>query len=402
MTEKTSPPKKTDKDAREIMAERKSEQKKTAPKKTNPEKYNNTNWSLRILLIVIIFLLGSGATIYFLPALKDRLPVLDKWVGAVPESKPDPLLTEKITALEKRLAGQDIDIQALKATSHVPPQTDPLLLERMSKLELAKDQKDDISQAARIDMMLSRMSQLEASFVPLSKSLAEAQEMRLERSNLAEIAATQTEKLDNIESRLNKVEEFTARDNNGALLVFRIGELRRKVTSGEAYGPEIDALSAMLSKGSLALNSQLTEALEWLNQHRDGVVTGGRLRDQFDEMIPSLIRAQSSYADDPWWQRAYNSTKNLIMVRKTENTAEDSTSDNLDNIITNAHRVLSRLDLKEALILLKQLPDNMREMLNVWIMQVEIYLRADDELDRIESIATGLYMESEKGEETGS
>ncbi len=390
MTEKKSPPKKSDKDAQQIMAERKTAQKKAEPEQS--EKPNRANWSLRILLMIIVFLLGSGTALYFLPSLKERLPVLDKWVGVRPIPEPDTTIADRIAVLENRLAGQDRDIQALKDADNTPPGPDPLLLERLESLEVAKTQKDDISQAARIDMLLSRMSQLEASFVPLSKSLAEAQEMRLERTQLAEAAKTQAEQLNNIEYRLGKVEGFAARDNKGALVAFRIGELRRKVTSGAAYGAEIDALTAMVSQGSLALDDQITEALAWLNRHRDGIVTHGKLRDQFADLIPTLIRTESSHKDDPWWTRAYNSTKNLIMVRKTDNTA----GKNLDNIIANAHKMMERLDLTQALALLKQLPDNIRETLNSWILQAEIYLQATDELSRIESLTAGYYLDSEK------
>ncbi len=388
MTEKTSPPKKADsnKNAREIIAERKTNQQQTAP-----EKADKANWSLRILLIIVIFLLGSSAAIYFLPTLKDRIPVIASWVGEAPASESDSHLAEKIAALENRLTIQDADIQALKAADENLSAPDPLLLDRLDKLEQAEDKQDDISQSARIDMLLGRMSQLEASFVPLSKGLADAQEVRLERSQLATTATEHAEQLSNMETRLSKVEDFAARDNSGALIAFRIGELRRKITSGEPYDAEIDALKAMMSHGSFALDDQITEAISWLSQHKEGIVSADNLRGQFDNLIPTLIRAKSSHIDDPWWTRAYNSTKNLIMVRKTDNTA----GENLDNIIAKAHQMLTRLDLKQALTHLEQLPANVREMLEVWIMQAEIYLQAEDELRRLESLTAGYYLEPE-------
>lgn len=383
MTEKTSPAKKHDANAKESVADRKTEPKKSA----------SANWSLRFLLVIVIFLLGSGASVYFLPALKERLPLLDKWV--VPASKPDTLLAEKIAALEIRLARQGMDIQALQAARKGAAAPEPELLARLHSLEQTEnnqiDQKTLMSQAARIDMLLSRMSQLEASFIPLSRSLADAQEMRLERTQLADVTRTQTEQLHDMENRLNKVEDFAARDNKGALIAFRIGELRRKVTSGKAYGAEIDALATMVSHGAFALNDQIAQSLDWLDQHRAGIVTGDKLRDRFDDLIPALIRSETSHKDDPWWKRAYNSTRNLIMIRKTENT----TGENLDNIIAGAHRMLERLDLDQALALLQQLPDNIRQTLAAWIMQAEIYLHAEDELNRLESLTAGYYLDSE-------
>lgn len=395
MTEKKSPPEKTDKNAREIIAERKAEQQKPVEKK-DPAKTNKANWSLRFLLILIIFLSGSAVAVYFLPVLKDRLPVVAKWVGAAPIPKADPLLAERLAALESRLNGQGNEIQNLKDVNNIPSETDPLLLERLNKLEQAETKQNDISQSGRIDMLLARMSQLETSFVPLSKGLSDAQDARQERSQLAKTTTTQAEQLSNMEMRLSKVEAFAARDSNGALIAFRIGELRRKVTSGAAYGAEIDALKAMMSQGSLALNDQITEAVNWLSDHKDGIATSSRLRDQFDNLIPELIRAKSSHGDDPWWTRAYNSTKNLIIVRKTENTVGNG----LDDIIANAQRMMRQLDLKETLAVLKHLPDNMRDKIEGWILRAEIYLQAENELDRIESLTADYFLMHEEPKNT--
>ncbi|MBL4767450.1 MAG: hypothetical protein JKY94_06980 [Rhodobacteraceae bacterium] len=417
MTEKTSPPKVTDKNAREIIADRKAKKAesdaKPAPKKAPPEKNvplkksletpQKTNWSARLLVMVIIFLLGSGTALYFLPQLKDRLPTLARWVGETPEA--DSALLGRIAALEDRLSRQGSDILALQNTPPVStPGPDPLMLERLENLEnleqarlkdTAQNEKgqkveQDLSQSARIDMLLGRMSQLEASFVPLSKGLLQGQDARRERSQLAETAATQTEQLAGIESRLGRVEAFAARDTSGALLAFRIGDLRQKVTSGKAYGPELDALRSLMTEDSLAQNDHITPALRWLSQHQAGLVTAVHLHDHFDALIPALIRAKSGGQDDPWWTRAYHGTKNLIMVRKTEQAAEDT----LDDLIARSQQALAQRDLTGALALIRQLPANVQEKLETWTLSAEIYLQAGDQLDRIESLTAAEYLET--------
>ncbi len=416
MTEKKPAPKKTkaentatEKDARQIMAERRARQPKAPPEQAAPKTSGGANWSLRILLVIMVFILGSGAGIYFLPVLKDRIPLLARWTGGENMVPPeDPQLAGKVSALEDHLARQDNDIALLKAAKERIEQqltnlpatevatkatTDPLILERLDRLEqarlLAENKTDDMSQSARIDMLLNRMSQLEASFVPLSKGLADAQIARQERSQLSETITSHTERLEQLAGRLDRVEQYAARDNSGALLAFRIGELRRKVTSGQAFGPEIESLKDMISRGSLARNSRLNDAVSWLEQYKGGVATRDKIRDRFDQLIPALIRSESAHADDPWWVRAYNSSKNLIMVRKTRDTDEQS----LDDIIARARQMLTRFDLEEALGQLKQLPGNMREILDVWIMQAEIYLRANRELNNIESLAAAYYLD---------
>ncbi len=412
MTEKKPAPKKTtvekaaiEKDARQIMAERKTRQPKDDKVKTVPKK---ASWSLRILLVVmifiLIFILGSGAGIYFLPALKDRIPPLARWIGepAITQAE-DPLLNRKIAALEERLAQQGNDIARLKTAkeridqqlSNLPAATtttDPVILERLDRLEqarlVAENNTDDISRSARIDMLLSRMSQLEAAFVPLSKGLSDAQTARQERSQILETMLSHREKLDQMESRLDRVEQYAARDNSGTLLAFRIGELRRKVTSGQAFGPEIEAVKTMIAKGSLAQNNRLNESISWLGQHKDGLTTRDKIRDRFNDLIPALIRSENTRADDPWWKRAYNSSRNLVMVRKTS----DADTQSLDDVLARARQMLARYDLEDALDQLKQLPGNMREILDVWIMQAEIYLRAIRELDNIESLTAAYYL----------
>ncbi|MCF6196312.1 MAG: hypothetical protein L3J50_06370, partial [Emcibacter sp.] len=361
---------------------------------------SGANWPLRILLCLVILLVGAGGTLYFLPQLQERIPVMAEWTGTTaPDNGP---FIQKLATLESRLDDQENEIQALKAMPKWAAQPDPTILtaieDRLDSLEQARLQtkkvEQDMSQSARIDMLLSRMGQLEASFVPLSKGLIQAQEARLERSQLADNLTAQNEKLDQIDNRLSKVEGFAARDTSGALLAFRIGELRRKVTSGAAFGPEIDALKAMMAEGSLAMDDQIQATLTWLDQHRDGVMTAGRLRDQFNDLIPDMIRARSNGTDDPWWKRAYDSTRNLIMVRKTKDI-----EDTLDAAIAGARQMLDRFDLKAAIDQLKQISGDLGDVLDAWILQAEIYLQAEEELDQLESLTAAYYLDDTKDAE---
>jgi len=376
----------------------------TPPQSDDVKKPRRTRWTAWGLAIVMIFLTGAGTTLYFLPLLKDRLPVIGQWLGE------DSNLMPEITALTNRLDQQEAGLQTLKAakddlvqrldalSSAAPTEADPALLTRLNRLEkavarqaekkTAQIKTEDISQSARIDMLLGRMSQLEASFVPLSKGLSDAQDARQERAKLSENMTAQAGRLDRVESRLDKVERYAARDNSGALLAFRIGELRRKITAGQAFGPEISDVKAMISSGAMALNEQLQDSLGWLDRHKDGISPPGRLRTSFDALIPALIRAKSAHADDPWWKRAYNSTRNLVIIRKTKS-ADSADSDSL---IATAQKMLADFDLKDALDRLQQLPQNMRDQLTAWRAQAEIYLQAEDQLEHIESLTASYYL----------
>jgi len=410
MTEKTSK-EDIEKTAQKIMAERKVAAEKLAPKTSAAENTRKeptsgqktssgkANWPLRGLLTLLVFLGGAATTLYFLPALTERLPFLAQWVGrAETPSSFNNALLERLTAVEEKTTQQAASLHALNqqfdGLSKGPATTDPALLNRLDKLEQGTIQADkgvaDTSQSARIDMLLSRMSQLEASFVPLSKGLADAQEARLERSQLVEASGAAARQMTQVESRLKVVENYAARDVSGALLVFRLDELRNKVILGQAYDREIEALKALTEKGTLASNASLSTAISWLSQHRSGVTARPLLRRQFDGLIPDLIQAKTRHADDPWWRQAYNSIRNLVMLRRT-----DVLQGGTDSIIADAQQLLEQEKLKEAVTRLKNLPDNLRGILSVWIGQAEIYLQAEDDLNLIEHLSVAAYLDPE-------
>lgn len=414
MTEKTSK-EDIEKSAQKIMAERKVASEKLTPKTSAAEiprketasgqkpasgqktPANKANWPLRSLLVLLVFLGGTATTLYFLPMLTERLPFVAQWVGnpETPSSLTNSLLG-RLTAVEEKSAQQAAALHALnqRFDDDLPQTGGPALLSRLDKLEQSKIQADkgvaDTSQSARIDMLLSRMSQLEASFVPLSKGLADAQEARLERSQLVEATGAAARQVIQIESRLKLVENYAARDVSGALLVFRLEQLRHKVILGQAYDREIEALKALTGKGTLASNASLSAAISWLSQHSSGVTARPLLRRQFDGLIPDLIQAKTRHADDLWWRQAYNSIRNLVMLRRT-----DVLQGGTDSIIADAQQLLEQENLKEAVARLKNLPDNLRAILDDWIGQAEIYLQAEDDLNLIEHLSVASYLDPE-------
>ncbi|NOZ42797.1 MAG: hypothetical protein GXP02_06495 [Alphaproteobacteria bacterium] len=415
-TEKSAE-KNAEKNAEKTKAVQASVSRPAPGKKPRP-----VNLALWVLAVVMVFILGSATVLYFLPTLKDRLPILAKWVGDNNNSAADMApLTAKIARIESRLDQQSNIIQTLQTAkdtlsqrldalsnrlSNSPSNSlsaapDPALLARLTKLEQAvtrqtakqttkqtEKQTETLAQSARIDMLLGRISQLEASFVPLSKGLAEAQDTRRTLSRLMETTTAQSSRLDQLAQRLEAGEAYAARDNNGALLAFRISDLRRRITAGQAYGPEIAAVETMVSHGSLARNDQLRQSISWLGDHKAGVVPPDRLRAQFDALIPAMIRAKSTAEADPWWQRAYHSIKNLVIIRRTDISAATGS----DNIIATVRQMLARHDLKMALSRLKQLPDTMQNVLRVWRLQATTYLQAGDQINNIASLTAAYYL----------
>ena len=134
------------------------------------------NWSLRLLVLLLLFLAGGAVTLYFLPWLEQRLPVISQWTGHSPAATPDlspsalwkRALTVRTRPLRRWKSGHEVltwncriwpgrrgrtvggtaepDRKLESATRHAPPSEE--------KTE------QDLSQAARIDMLLGRMSNL--------------------------------------------------------------------------------------------------------------------------------------------------------------------------------------------------------------------------------------------------
>lgn len=439
MTDKKTPPdslEKVEKSAQRIIEGRKAAQKKTENNTSASPQQQKTaetspkiNWSFRGLILLMVFLLGAGGGIYLLPHITERLPIVAQWVGTDQSGlEAGSQLDPKIAALESRLAQQQKQIDALTIVQetygqkiislserpHIqslphqteadppPPASNPAVIERLERLErleqarqAAEENPEDRAQAARIDMLIGRMSQLESSFVPLSKGLADAQSARIERGQLAETVSVQRDKLDHLEGRLENVESFAARDTSGALLAFRLGELRRKVASGRPFSTEINTVQSLTEQGSFAYNSSLADSLLWLDQQSKGIAPPERLRDQFQSLIPALMQAAGQGADDPWWKRAYLSTKNLIMVRQT--TLSGDAGKNLDHSLAEMENLLERRDVAGAVIRAKQLPESLQPALNDWLSKAEQSLRAAEELDRIDSLTATYYLATPEG-----
>lgn len=375
----------------------------TAPgTKTLSKSGGKPNWSLRLLLLLLLFLAGGAATLYFLPWLEGRLPVLAEWTGhstspaaVAPDmsalgdmEKRLERQEQAIAALEEKSRNFNLKLQELASAGGGEQSAD--ILSRLQQLEqqpAAPDEEEktrDLSQSARIDMLLGRMSQLEASFVPLSKNLVEAREAEEERSQLFKENSRQNDQISALESRLAQVEAFAAKGNRGAALAFSLSRLREKVVSGEAYAAELENFRTLLAGTSIADDSTLTGALATLERTAgDGLTSAVELRDQFEQMVPDLIRAEQTAPDAGWWQKVKDSLANLVTIRDKD--ARDETS--FDSLLRNLEKDLMALDLEDALAMVKKLPDRVQKVLDGWMLEAESWLNSRRALADIEKVA---------------
>ena len=375
----------------------KNEKKKEASSKT-------PNYALRVLLLLLLFLSGLITGIYFLPALQERLPFIAEWVGENDNTTLAELngkILEQQSAindLTKIAADQERRLNQLSSSQNATLSDD--IERRIGLLEenLSIDTQEytpnfDASQSNRIDMLLSRMSQLEASFIPLSKNMFDGAQAQKEREALQKDALNLNEKLALLENRLATVETQAARDNTGLLLNLKIAELKKKVVSGEVYEKELETIRTLIETGSLKANNIMLAAIEELEKTAQaGLVTPDQLKRSFNGFIPDLISASNIDTSASWWQNTLSKLQNMISVRRTETSTADNKS--LDGMINDIESWLNTADFNSILQVVDTLPTALQELLTDWKADVENWINGEEAIETLESTAAESYLVS--------
>jgi len=375
----------------------KNEKKKEASPKT-------PNYALRVLLLLLLFLSGLITGIYFLPALQERLPFIAEWVGENDNSTLAELngkILEQQSAindLTKIAADQERRLNQLSSSQNATLSDDierriGLLEENLSIDTQENTPNFDASQSNRIDMLLSRMSQLEASFIPLSKNMFDGAQAQKEREALQKDALNLNEKLALLENRLATVETQAARDNTGLLLNLKIAELKKKVVSGEVYEKELETVRTLIETGSLKANNIMLAAIEELEKTAQaGLVAPDQLKRSFNGFIPDLISASNIDTSASWWQNTLSKLQNMISVRRTETSTADNKS--LDGMINDIESWLNTADFNSILQVVDTLPTALQELLTDWKADVENWINGEEAIETLESTAAESYLVS--------
>lgn len=375
----------------------KNEKKKEASSKT-------PNYALRVLLLLLLFLSGLITGIYFLPALQERLPFIAEWVGENDNTTLAELngkILEQQSAindLTKIAADQERRLNQLSSSQNATLSDDierriGLLEENLSIDTQENTTNFDASQSNRIDMLLSRMSQLEASFIPLSKNMFDGAQAQKEREALQKDALNLNEKLALLENRLATVETQAARDNTGLLLNLKIAELKKKVISGEVYEKELETVRTLIETVSLKANNIMLAAIEELEKTAQaGLVTPDQLKRSFNGFIPDLISASNIDTSASWWQNTLSKLQNMISVRRTETSTADNKS--LDGMINDIESWLNTADFNSILQVVDTLPTALQELLTDWKADVENWINGEEAIETLESTAAESYLVS--------
>lgn len=365
---------------------------------------NTPNYALRVLLLLILFLTGSITGIYFLPALQERLPLIAEWVGENDNTTLAELngkileQQSSINDLTKNATEQERRLNQLSSSQNAALSDDierriGLLEENFSIEPQESTPNIDASQSNRIDMLLSRMSQLEASFIPLSKNMIDGAEAQKEREALQKDALNLNEKLTLLENRLATVETQASRDNTGLLLNLKIAELKKKVVSGEVYEKELETVRTLFETGSLKANNIMLAAIEELEKSaQSGLVTPDQLKRSFNGFIPDLISASNIDTSASWWQNTLSKLQNMISVRRTETSTAENQS--LDGLINDIESWLITADFNSILQVVDTLPKALQGLLTDWKTDVENWINGEEAIETLESTAAESYLVS--------
>lgn len=400
-----------------------AEIKKTPANKTtiSSEKDNkNTSGkptlSSRILLILIVFIAGMAISIYLMPTLQERLPFVANWVGN-DASNDVAILSQRSEAQQNEIADLRNRTEELESTINTLMNSSNITLPsdfeaRISALETLADALPtssnegseptaDTSQSTRIDMLLSRMSQLEASFVPLSQNMLDAGQASQERAQLVSETATLNNKITELESRLSNVEQMASKDNSGILLNLKIADLKRSFERGLPYAVDIAAIEQIIDGGNLNENSSAASAINMLKLNSAaGTATIEQSMREFNALIPEILKEEGIDPEASWITNTWNGLKNLVTIRQTD--GRSPTASELDNLISQIELNLQQRNPQEAVNLTDRLPLQTKSLLNDWRSNVQATIDGSNAIITLERLATESYLLEDRSAITSS
>jgi hypothetical protein len=423
--------------------------------KTEKKTAKKTNWTLRFLIILLFFMGGGAATIYFLPQIESRAPIVTGWLqnNAAPAEKAssaaittlDQKLSEQqtvINTLQEKISSQNLKLSALsevvsdnsqkiqnpvtitsdnnaaatkppaltvntaemkrELAASIAPQIERLeskitltaknLSQRLDalKIRLSEEEKNSESshaQTARIDMVFSRISSLEAAFVPLSRDLREAQNAKKERRDITEINSYQAALLSAMSERMTALEAFAARDTSGSLLQMHLYAVTEKITLGAPYNNELAAFKELAAKGAYLKNSLFQNALAWLElQREDGILSSYDLRSDFNALIPAIINAKKATEETGFFEGIGDGLTSLFSLRRTDGTQGRGR----DGLIRQTELALKDHKIRRALAATEKMPAEVQTILAAWKLEAQKTITAEETLKNLKKITNEL------------
>jgi len=325
-------------------------------------------WSGRLLSIFLVFIIGATFSIYFMPALKERLPILTEWVGEGSSSSQ--------ADISHILSTQQAEINAIKTTT--------------SDIVLRLNQNPSDLSALEL-----RVKALEKSIHGLTKITHKTTETKLNSLSTKEPfsngGAQIAESITQIKKRLINLEQVIQKDTSVPLLNLKIAELKTKLFAGLPYKTEFQVVLNLTENSSLSEAPNLLMILNRLSASTSiGIITVAQIRNDFNILIPELLKTLNLDETASWWQNLLTGIKNIITVRNIKGTS--SNDNRIDNLIAEIEAELRADNVKAALTMVAQLPASPMVLLNQWTRKAKVWLQAEEAIRNLESTAAELYL----------
>lgn len=333
-------------------------------------------WGLIAALIAVVFIISFGLSAWVTPELRSRIPFLDHMLPAPPEQagRIETLesdvaeLRREIATLTDHMKGQRFDIDALR-------RQDEGISAQIADLGAGGGMTgtpgvNSLNRGApngavggRVDMLASRVAQLEAAFIPLSRRAQADAEAAKDRAALRTRAQELEKVIGGLNGRIAALEEFATTDRQGSVLGLTLAQLRRTLDNGQPFEIELGLLLDLVPDSSLKADSPARDSIKILQDLApEGVATKDQLRQRFDRMAVSVLRASKTADDAGWFGRSWGRVKGLIVIRKRG----DVQGDDPAAILARAEVRLGEDDLDGALTELDALKGGAAEAAQAW------------------------------------
>lgn len=329
----------------------------------------------RLFLVFLVFIFGAALSIYFMPALKERLPILAWWV--------DKASSSNLANVNRSLSKQQAEIKTIKT--------------KTSDIEMRLNQP-----AQNLPALELRIKALEKNFRSLSKATHENKVNSFEKSPLKTDPFFTKEPLGSdrdqiiesiaqIEKRIIHLERAAEKDTSVPLLNLKIAELKSILFAGLPYSAEFQTVRHLTENGSLSKAPNLLMALDHLSASASmGIRTVAQIRNDFNTLIPELLKTANLDETASWWQNTLTGIKNIITVRNIKGTS--SNDNGIDNFIARIEAELKAANVTAALILVAQLPASTITPLDQWVLEAKNWLQAEGAMRTLETAAAELYL----------
>tara|TARA_B110000858_G_scaffold26746_1_gene27917 strand:- start:3293 stop:4396 length:1104 start_codon:yes stop_codon:yes gene_type:complete len=329
----------------------------------------------RLFLVFLVFIFGAALSIYFMPALKERLPILAWWV--------DKASSSNLANVNRSLLKQQAEIKTIKT--------------KTSDIEMRLNQP-----AQNLPALELRIKALEKNFRSLSKATHENKVNSFEKSPLKTdpfftkepLGSDRdqiTESIAQIEKRIIHLERAAEKDTSVPLLNLKIAELKSILFAGLPYSAEFQTVRHLTENGSLSKAPNLLMALDHLSASASmGIRTVAQIRNDFNTLIPELLKTANLDETASWWQNTLTGIKNIITVRNIKGTS--SNDNGIDNFIARIEAELKAANVTAALILVAQLPASTITPLDQWVLEAKNWLQAEGAMRTLETAAAELYL----------